>query len=280
MSTTTTIPTPLGDADVRSHFELRATPFTREIGIKQRWQHPQSEEVLHALLHHVEQRMSCALIAPAGTGKTVILRALCSRLPEARYRVHYVKVTGLSKRDFCREVSRAIGLQPTGHYGALVKAIQTRCRALYEQESLRPVIILDEAHDMRPEVLAILRVLTNFDMDSKLVVSLILAGQPALRASLRRAELDAIRGRIARYETLRLLTRAETREYIEHRCTVAGSRTEPFADDALDAVYEATQGNMRAIDRLAFAAMLEAVRSGEHTVDANHVIDARKKVAP
>ena len=52
-----------------------------------------------------------------------------------------------------------------------------------EQESLRPVIILDEAHDMRPEVLAILRVLTNFEMDSKLVVSIVLAGQPRLTPS-------------------------------------------------------------------------------------------------
>jgi type II secretory pathway predicted ATPase ExeA len=54
---------------------------------------------------------------------------------------------------------------------------------LVDQDSLRPVIVIDEAHDMRPDVLAVLRVLTNFEMDSKLVVSLVLCGQPPLRRS-------------------------------------------------------------------------------------------------
>ena len=52
--------------------------------------------------------MSAALIAPAGTGKTALLRHLRSVLPEPRYYVQYVKVTGLSKRDMCREI--AVGI--------------------------------------------------------------------------------------------------------------------------------------------------------------------------
>jgi molybdopterin-guanine dinucleotide biosynthesis protein len=46
--------------------------------------------------------MSAALIAPAGAGKTALLRRLVAELPEARYQVSYVKVTSLSKRDLCR----------------------------------------------------------------------------------------------------------------------------------------------------------------------------------
>ena len=37
--------------------------------------------------------------------------------------------------------------------------------------------MLDEAHDIRPDVLGILRVLTNFKWDSRLVVSFVLANQ-------------------------------------------------------------------------------------------------------
>jgi len=41
---------------------------------------------LEPLVAAVSQRMSAALIAPAGTGKSALLRALCDRLPAARYR--------------------------------------------------------------------------------------------------------------------------------------------------------------------------------------------------
>lgn len=56
---------------------------------------PFLDEALAGLQSAVEARMSAALIAPAGTGKTALLRRLRDALPEARYHVHYVKVTGL-----------------------------------------------------------------------------------------------------------------------------------------------------------------------------------------
>ena len=128
---------------------------------------PQAQ-VAAALAEAVHERMSAALIAPAGTGKTVALRMLVAALPETRFQVHYVKVTGLSKRDLCKEIAVACGLSPTGIYPALVRKLQD---AFAPSDGMRPVILLDEAHDLRPESLAMLRVLTNFEMDSRLVVS-------------------------------------------------------------------------------------------------------------
>jgi type II secretory pathway predicted ATPase ExeA len=107
-----------------SAFGFRKTPFTRELTAKERWSLPQQDEVVEALQDAVVQRMSCALIAPSGAGKTVALRALIDRLPEARYQVRYVKVTGLSKRDLCKEIACACGLAPAGIYPALVRDIE------------------------------------------------------------------------------------------------------------------------------------------------------------
>jgi len=84
--------------DVRRRFGFRATPFTRELRVEDRFTLSAFDEALEALLSAVENRQSAALIAPAGTGKTALVRALIARLPEARYRVRYVKKTGLSKR--------------------------------------------------------------------------------------------------------------------------------------------------------------------------------------
>ena len=73
-------------------------------------------EAAEALYEPVAQRMSASLVAPAGTGKTLTLRLLRSLLPEARYRVRYVKITGLSKRDLCKEIAVACGLASLAGY--------------------------------------------------------------------------------------------------------------------------------------------------------------------
>lgn len=266
--------------DIRSHFELTAMPCTRELPIERRWRHPQYEAAAQDILDAVHARLSVALITPSGYGKTVVLRTVDAALPEARYRVHETKVAGLSKRDFCRHICQAVGARPAGHTGALVDALQERCLALADNESVRPVLLIDEAHDLRPDVLAILRILTNFEMDSRLVLSIVLCGQPPLRTHLRRPELEDVCNRIATFATLRALDRQESADYLRHRLQIAGARDEIFSQTAQDAVYECAQGNLRATDRIALAAMRVAMHAGVRVVGADHVATARTKVAP
>jgi type II secretory pathway predicted ATPase ExeA len=266
--------------DYRSRFGFHANPFTREFANKDRFPLDDFDDAIEAVLTTLDARMSCALIAPAGTGKTSVLRAVIARLPEARYRTHYVKVTGLSKRDMCREMAQAIGLPPAGTYPTLVRRLQDRFSETAHGEGLRPVLILDEAHDLRPDTLAMLRILTNFDMDSKLVVSIVLAGQPWLRDVLRRDDLVDVAGRLAHYATLRLLSRDEINRYLEHRCTIAGAVTVPFDKDAVDALYEIGRGNLRATDQLARKALEITHHADQDICAAAHVAQARKLVCP
>lgn len=266
--------------DLRSHFGFVKIPFTREIDTRDRWPHPQYDEATLALRDSVEKRQSACLIAPAGTGKTMVLRTLRERLPEARFRTHYIKVTDLSKRDFCRELCQAVGAAPAATYGSLVRRFQDQMTTLVDQDSLRPVVVIDEAHDMRPDVLAVLRVLTNFEMDSKLVVSLVLCGQPPLRRLLRHGDMDAVARRIVYYATLRTLGRDEMPDYVRHRLHVAGCDSDPFEPESYDAVFEASQGNLRAVDRLCLRALDVACDDAAAHVTADHVVTARKTVWP
>jgi general secretion pathway protein A len=266
--------------DFRSRFGFHATPFTREIAVRDRFPIPDFNDAIEAILRTLDARMSCALIAPAGTGKTSVLRAVIARLPEARYRTHYVKVTGLSKRDMCREIGQAMGLVPVGTYPALVRKLQDHFLQAADTDGLRPVLILDEAHDLRVETLSMMRLLTNFDMDSRLVLSVVLAGQPKLRDLLRRDELEDVARRLSHYATLRTLSREEIERYVEHRCTIAGAGKVPFDKGALDALFEIGRGNLRATDELARKA-LELVHDQDQDVcGAGHIAHARKLLSP
>jgi type II secretory pathway predicted ATPase ExeA len=271
---------PKTQADPRSHFGFTGIPFTREIAVPDRWPWPPFDEALQDLVRTIDQRQSAVLIAPAGAGKTAVLRATVAQLAEARYRVHYVKVTSIGKRDLCREIAVACGLPPTGTYPGLVRRLQERFETCHSGDGLRPVLILDEAHDLRPDVLGMLRILTNFDMDSRLVLSMVLAGQPSLLTLLRRDDLDAVSRRMGHLASLRLLSRDEARQYMQHRIRIAGGREFPFDDQATEAVFELTRGNLRAIDHLCRKSLEWAALSGHPAVDAAIVTAARARLLP
>jgi len=264
--------------DFLSRFGFHKTPFTREIDVKDRFRLDVYDEHLNYLYRAVDKRMSAALIAPAGTGKTVLLRALVDRLPEARYQVHYVKITSLSKRDLCREIATVTGIESTGTYPALIRRLQGRYTDSIDGDAVRPVLILDEAHSIRPDVLSILSVLTNFNMDSRLVVSIILAGQTPLTDLLRQPSLDDVAKRMVHCASLKLMPASDVNRYIKHRCVIAGSTVSLFEPDALTAIYEIARGNFRATDYLALKSLESAHDNESDSVNANHVVEARSLI--
>jgi general secretion pathway protein A len=159
------------NTDMHTTFGFQKIPFTREISVHDMLPMTHLDEQRDALLEQLERRMSAAIIAPAGAGKSCLLRALRTRLPEARYRVHYVKVTDLGKRDLCREIATAVGAEPAGTYPMLVRRLQESFEQTGAVDGVRTVLVVDEAHDIRPDVLGVLRILTNFEWDSRLVLA-------------------------------------------------------------------------------------------------------------
>ena len=263
---------------IEEHFSLRETPFTREISIDKRLNLPFLDEQAKTIEDIVKRRMSALLMAPAGTGKSVVLRTIVSQLPQARFRTTYFKISRLSGRDLCREIAHAIGARSAGTYPALVRAVQELFEKNVTSDGIRPVLVFDDAHAMRPEGFELMKILTNFDMDSRLIVSFILAGHPSLREKLHKVDLDDIRQRIAHCGELRLLSREETISYINHRMNIAGSRTCPFDSATLDGLYEMSRGNMRAVDNLAFLSLKQAAETGSKTVGIQHLHQARANV--
>ena len=87
--------------DLRSRFGFHCTPFTREMKIADRFPLQVYDDALRGLIEAIDQRMSCALIAPAGTGKTALLRALVSALPIRGFQwinIHHLDVSFVTVR--------------------------------------------------------------------------------------------------------------------------------------------------------------------------------------
>ncbi len=256
------------------HFGFRGRPFTREIAPRDCLSLDFMKEQEDALVNAASMKMSALIMAPPGIGKTTVLRRVKDRLPETRYQVRYLKVNRLSGRDLCREISTVLGLKAASTLPNLVRGIQSRIEDTMSSEGLRPVIILDDAHTLREHGFELIKILTNFEMDSKLLVSFILAGHQGLKEKLFHPNLADIRQRLTHCGQLRLLSREETSVYIQHRLSLVGCATPPFDENAIEMIYEMGRGNMRAIDNLALKALGNAVKAKEKVVGGPQIAKA------
>jgi len=132
----------------------------------------------------------------------------------------------------------------------------------------RTLLILDEAQNLSIEILEELRLLSNVNSETDLVLQILLVGQPELRDKLARPELRQFAQRVSVDSHLRPLDRNETRAYIRHRLTVAGGNPNLFLPEAIELVYARTNGIPRLINQLCDYALVYAFADGRKHIDS------------
>jgi general secretion pathway protein A len=167
-----------------------------------------------------------ALVTGApGTGKSVTLRILAERLAGQRD----VTVGVLSRpqaglSDFYREMGALFGVQLSPHNRwAGFKVLRERWQSHIDSALSRPVLIVDEAQEMVPKVLAELRLLASARLDSHILLTVVLAGDGRLIERLRSEELLPLGSRIRVRMALERATPDELQECLKYAITKAGA---------------------------------------------------------
>ncbi len=122
----------------------------------------------------------------------------------------------------------------------------------------RTVLIIDEAQNLKADMLEELRMLSNVNNEKDQLLQMVLVGQPELLDMLKRPDLRQFVQRISVHCHLEPLSAAETAAYIRHRLGVVGGSPELFDDTACAAVFYFTSGVPRLINLLCDQAMVYA----------------------
>jgi general secretion pathway protein A len=133
-----------------------------------------------------------ALVTGApGTGKSVTLRILAERLAAQRdVKIGIVTRPQAGLADFYREMGDLFGVELAPHNRwAGAKVLRDRWQTHIDAALSRPVLIVDEAQEMPPAVLAELRLLSSARLDSHILLTVVLAGDGRLLERLRSEEL-------------------------------------------------------------------------------------------
>jgi len=132
------------------------------------------------------------------------------------------------------------------------------------------VIILDEAHMIKQDVLDHLHVLLNYSWDSKALLSVILVGLPHLHNQLELAANRPLYSRLSHRLVISAGDPQDTEAYISERLAQAGVATRLFTEAAMQLLHRLSGGGLlRDLDRLATAALRAAANQGHSEVDVS-----------
>jgi general secretion pathway protein A len=253
------------------YFKLNEAPFTLTPNPRYLFMSELHREGLAHLLYGVQQPGGFVqLTGEVGSGKTTLCRCLIHQLPPDTdvALIMNPKLTAIELLATVCDEFRIPYPPETGSIKVLIDALNRR---LLETHALnrRTVLIIDEAQNLKSEVLEQIRLLTNLETSQEKLLQIILIGQPELLTLLKRRNLRQLSQRITARYHLKPLSRGETHAYIQHRLLVAGRREPLFTRRALNCVYRMSGGVPRLINIICDRALLGAYALDKRMVDAS-----------
>ena len=245
-------------------YGLKWNPFAPDVPVEALHVTPR----IHSFCWRIEQLAGeggFALITGApGTGKSVSLRVLAERLgAQSEVTVGVLSRPQAGVHDFYRELGALFGVQLSPHNRwAGCKALRERWQAHIDAALVRPVLIVDEAQEMVPKVLAELRLLASTRLDSHILLTVVLSGDRRLVDRFRTDELLPLGSRIRVRMALERASPEELQECLKYALTKAGA-PKLMTAELISALCDHAQGNVRALmnmagELLALAAHCEA----------------------
>lgn len=227
------------------------------------------QEALDRLVRAVQTRKGInAIIGEPGLGKSTLIRTLLAGFSQ---KVHYAWIfnTTLEARDFLKYICLDFGLSPKGKdTSELLMEFYEFLITQYEQ-GIYTLLIVDEAQNLKIDVLEEIRQLSNLETSSKKLLQVILSGQPQLNTFLDHDQLHQLKQRITFKASLTRFTLEDTTHYIKCRLAIAGAKREDiFTAGAFDAIQEVSDGVPRLINQVCDNAIAEGHKRDAKQIDS------------
>jgi len=263
------------------HFGLRERPFSLLPDPDFLYFGTQHSTAYGMLEYGVMQQAGFVVITgDIGTGKTTLVRYLTGHVP-ADVDVGLIVNTHPEFGGLLPWVVDVFeiaggGTTPVAQYRAFVDFLHDNA-----DQGRRALLIVDEGQNLDARGLEELRTLSNINIEAQLL-QILLVGQPNLRWTLRRPELQQFAQRVAVDYHLQPLGPEETRAYVLHRLAVAGAGVRPiFEDAALGVVHAYSRGVPRLINLLCDTVLVYAYAERKVTASAAMVADVvRERQSP
>lgn len=242
-------------------YSLKWNPFTPDIPDEAMLSTPATEHFCWRVEQQLRDGGFALITGESGTGKSITMRLLVrhlAALPEV--------MTGILSRpqsrmgDFYRELGEIFGLTLSVHNRwASFKVLREKWEAHLAATLWRPVLVIDEAQEMRPEVLSELRLLSSTHFDSRSVLTVVLCGDGQLLELLRLPRLLPLGTRIRARLPLEYATPKQLFDLLTHLLVAAGN-PRLMSPALVTTLCEHAAGNFRVLCNMAGELLTEGLQ--------------------
>ncbi len=252
-------------------FGLTEKPFRMTPDPRYFYPSTKHTDALNHMVYAIEERRGFVVITgEIGSGKTTLSRILFQKLDPST-KTAIIRNTHLTAKELVTlileelEIPYRLGSTKTHLIGLLNEFLIEQLR-----ENNNVVLLIDEAQNLKPNVLEEVRMLSNLETETEKLIQIILMGQPELKSKLWLKELTQLRQRVTLHYHLSPLDEFDTVAYISHRLHIAGANGAPiFTSEALPKIFHHTGGVPRLINGLCDRALLTGYVNETKTIGAD-----------
>ena len=255
----------------QTHYNLRIKPFEPSPDPRFIWLSEKHKEALASLKYGIQEDKGFLLLTgDIGTGKTTLLNCFLNEIDTDAI-IASIPDPDLSIFDFFKLLSKEFNINiDFDTKGDFLNQFEDFLHNTYSEER-KALLIIDEAQRLNQQLLEQIRLLSNIEKTHAKLINIFLVGQKELHKLIMDEQNRALRQRIAIHYNIEPLTEPETRDYIKHRLSIAGSEKEIFTPEAVYEIHAFSKGYPRLINTICDRALLSGYVSDLNKIDAKIV---------
>ena len=259
---------------------LKEKPFQNTPDPRYLYLSAQHEDAIMKLSYCITQGLGCGMLMGVfGCGKTLLGKALLNDLGKDKVRSAFITSPSYTEpAELLRAIVRGFNPQalPDKKSDLLADPLLEKLNAILTdnvRDGKENIVIIDETHTIEDvKLFEQMRMLLNFQLENKFLLTLLLFGQPELKDKVENNKpLDQ---RVAVRCSLGPLGEDDVDKYLSHRLKVAGrpdSGNPVFNKDAVKAVFQYSGGIPRRINTLCDLTLMSGFAQKAEKVDVNLV---------
>ncbi len=266
-----------------SHLDFHSIPFSLESNPKHFFFGISAGNIFNSLISAISANQSLiALTGASGIGKSLLVRRIASKMSK-RCKTLIPDYRFTNFEDFVDYIHANLSsASVSSKQHTDIEQINDLLRAEKDHGFEHIVLVVDDAHDLAPDVLEQLIYLCHPDNDP--IIQIVLVGLETLDSNLKRVQLALSNEPIECCYLLEGLKEREIPDYIDHCLRVAGHNGQQiFSIGAIEQLWQFTAGRPKAINILSGLALLDVSMDGDRVVTtkviervADHCIFSQK----
>ena len=258
----------------RAYWNMEFNPFEKEIDINKLFNTTDFNEALTRLDFLHKTRGIGLFTGNPGSGKTYAIKYFLEKLNSGLYKIIYLPLTTVSVLDFYYALAMSFGLDTYHSKTKMFFSIQNHIKQLVQEQKKNLIIAIDEAQLLQKDILTDLKILFNFEMDSKNMVTLILIGLPVINHTLSKGIFEDLNQRIVMKYDFRGITEHDIKLYISDRLKLVNAKSNIFDESSIVALSGLCDGSIRKLNLIIERALTIGALDKVEEIDSNIIMKA------